>query len=94
MKLNDSPKNNCDTKLGWYTHICQAIKHADSLMDRITLMKYPEAVYWCGIHRVYHVGRNRFMTPEVRVVYERAAWSRGREMRLRMGGISGFVGCP
>lgn len=76
-------KKSCDTKLGWYTHICQAIKHGDLLMDKITLMRDPEAAYWCKEHSVYHVGRNRRMTDEVRAVYEPAAWARGRELRMR-----------
>ena len=85
-----SYEKNCDTKVGWYTHICKAIQHADSLMDQITLMKYPEVAYWCKKHRVYHVGRDKFMRPEVRAVYEPASWSRGRDMRLEKGKISGL----
>ena len=79
----DSYEKSCDTKIGWYPRICDAIHHADSLMDQITLMKYPEVAYWCEKHRVYHVGRNRFIKPEVRAVYEPAAWARGRELRLK-----------
>ena len=90
VTILDSYEKSCDTKAGWYTHICKAIQHADSLMDQRTLMKYPEVAYWCKKHRVYHVGRNRFMKPEVRAVYEPAAWSRGRELRLREGEISTF----
>ena len=77
-----SYEKSCDTKAGWYPRICDAIHHADLLMDQITLMEHPTRAYWCEKHRVYHVGRNRFMKPEVRSVYEPAAWSRGREMRL------------
>jgi len=51
-------------------------------MDQITLMKYQEVPYWYQRHGVYHVGRNRFMKPEVRAVYEPATWVRGREQRL------------
>ena len=71
----------CDTKFG-YPRICDAIHHADLLMDKISLMEYPEVAYWCDKHRVYHVGRNIYIKPEVRSVYEPAAWARGREMRL------------
>jgi hypothetical protein len=53
-------------------------------MDKISLMEYPEVVYWCDKHRVYHVGRNIYIKPEVRSVYEPAAWARGRETRLRL----------
>ena len=79
----DSYEKSCDTKIGWYPRICEAIHHADSLMDKTTLMKYPEVAYWCKKHRVYHVGRDRFMKPAVRAVYEPAAWARGRERRLK-----------
>jgi hypothetical protein len=79
----DSYEKSCDTKIGWYPRICEAIHHADSLMDKTTLMKYPEVAYWCKKHRVYHVGRDRFMKPAVRAVYEPAAWARGRALRLQ-----------
>ena len=85
-----SYEKSCDTKVGWYTHFCKAIQHADSLMDQRTLMKYPEVAYWCEKHRVYHVGRNRFMKSDVRAVYEPAAWSRGRDLRLSEGEVSIF----
>ena len=78
-----SYKKSCDTKTGWYTHICKAIQHADSLMDQIALMEHPEVAYWCKKHRIYHVGRDRFMNPGVRAVYEPSSWVRGRKMRLR-----------
>ena len=78
-----SSERSCSTKVGQYTHFCKAIQHADLLMDKTTLMKHPEAAYWCEKHRVYHVGRNRFMKPEVRAVYEPTAWARGRELRLK-----------
>ena len=83
-----SYEKSCDTKAGWYPRVCDAIHHADSLMDQITLMKYPEVAYWCTKHRVYHVGRNKFMKPDVRSVYEPASWSRGRDRRLRECEIS------
>ena len=76
-------KKTCDTKSGWYTHICRAIKHGDLLMDKTTLMRDPERAYWCKKHSVYHVGRDRRMTAQVRAVYEPAAWTRGRELRMR-----------
>ena len=79
----DSYEKRCDTKVGQYMQICKAIQHADLLMDKTTLMKYPEVAYWCKKHRVYHVGRDRFMKPAVRAVYEPAAWARGRQLRLQ-----------
>jgi len=85
----NSYRKNCDRK-SCYTHICKAIQHAYLLMDQMALVKYPKVVYWCDKHSGYHVGGDRSMTPEARKVYESAAWSRGRELRLR----SGLNDCP
>jgi hypothetical protein len=81
----DSYEKNCDTKVG-HQRVCEAIHHADRLMDQITLMKYPEVSYWCQWHRLYHVGRNRLIKSEVRSVYEPASRARGRERRLALEG--------
>ena len=87
MNKTDRNEKTCATKTGQYRRICQAIKHADSLMDRVALMFDPVRIYRCYEHSdvFYHVGHDRFMNLESQRLYQEAARSRGRSRRLNGG---------
>ena len=87
LNKTDPNRKTCATKTGQYRRICQAIKHADSLMDHVTLMFDPVHTYRCYEHSdvFYHVGHDRFMNLESQRLYQKAARSRGRIRRLNGG---------
>ena len=90
MSTGRTYEKTCDSKLGNHQRICQAIKHADLLTEKVTLTFDPVATYWCDRHQVYHVGHDKYMNRESVKVYESAARDRGNA-RIKRGEQSDIV---